>query len=306
MGMSEFYGPADEGEAIATIERAIDLGVEMFDTADIYGPFINEELVGRAVAHRRRDVALATKFGIVRNEDGSLVGANGRPEYVKSSCDASLRRLGTDYIDLYYQHRNDPAVPIEETVGGMSELVDVGKVRHLGLCEVGPDLIRRAHAVHPIAAIQSEYSLWSREPEEEIFEVLRECDIGFVAYCPLGRGFLADNVPAPEELASDDLRSNYSPRFLEENLAANRRIVDGVRNVASRHGVTPAQVALSWIVTRNPNTIAIPGTRRRTHLEDNVGSLSVELSDADIRELDELAPVGTVAGARYPDMDIKL
>jgi aryl-alcohol dehydrogenase-like predicted oxidoreductase len=302
MGMSEFYGEADEGEAVATIRRALDLGVTLLDTADMYGPFTNERLVGRAVAGRRDQVVLATKFGNERREDGSWVGINGRPEYVRAACEASLQRLGVDVIDLYYQHRVDRSVPIEETVGAMAELVQEGKVRFLGLSEARPETIRRAHAVHPISALQTEYSLWSREPEAEILPTVRELGIGFVAYSPLGRGFLTGRFKSEDAVQGAlDYRSKH-PRFQGENLRRNLAIVEAVEAVAAEKGVSAAQVALAWVLHRGDDIVPIPGTKRRTYLEDNVAAAAVELSGDELARLDAAAPAGATAGARYADM----
>jgi aryl-alcohol dehydrogenase-like predicted oxidoreductase len=302
MGMSEFYGEADEGEAVATIRRALDLGVTLLDTADMYGPFTNERLVGRAVAGRRDQVVLATKFGNERREDGSWVGINGRPEYVRAACVASLQRLGVDVIDLYYQHRVDRSVPIEETVGAMAELVQEGKVRFLGLSEARPETIRRAHAVHPISALQTEYSLWSREPEAEILPTVRELGIGFVAYSPLGRGFLTGRFKSEDAVQGAlDYRSKH-PRFQGENLRRNLAIVEAVEAVAAEKGVSAAQVALAWVLHRGDDIVPIPGTKRRTYLEDNVAAAAVELSGDELARLDAAAPAGATAGARYADM----
>ncbi len=301
MGMSEFYGTVDTDEALATIERALDLGVTHLDTADMYGPFTNERLVGRAIAGRRADVVVATKFGNERRADGSFVGVNGRPEYVRAACDASLDRLGVEHIDLYYQHRVDPAVPIEETAGAMSELVADGKVRYLGLSEAAPATIRRAHAVHPVSALQTEYSLWSREPEDEILPTVRELGIGFVAYSPLGRGFLTGQITSPEDLDPDDWRRR-SPRFEGDNFDRNLELVGAVRELASAKDVSPAQLALAWVLARGDDVVAIPGTKRRAYLEENLGAVDVELTAADLAHLDEVAPAGAAAGDRYPDM----
>jgi aryl-alcohol dehydrogenase-like predicted oxidoreductase len=301
MGMSEFYGTPDEGEAIATIHRAIELGVTFLDTADMYGPFTNERLVGRAIADRRDQVVLATKFGNERNEDGSWIGINGRPEYVHKACDASLERLGTDYIDLYYQHRVDLDTPIEETVGAMKELVEAGKVRHLGLSEAGANTIRRAHAVHPISALQSEYSLWTRDPEDVILPTVRELNIGFVAYSPLGRGFLTGQITSIEDLDESDFRRR-GPRFQGENFQKNLDLVEKVEEVANEKGVTPSQLALAWVLAQGEDIVPIPGTKHVRHLEENVGALEVELTEDDLRRIEEAFPKGATAGDRYPDM----
>jgi len=298
MGMSEFYGRGDDAESVATIHRALDLGVNFLDTADMYGPFRNEELVGRAIRDRRDRVVLATKFGNQRGEDGSFLGVNGRPDYVRRACEASLRRLGVAAIDLYYQHRVDPAVPIEETVGEMARLVSEGKVRYLGLSEAGPATLRRAHAVHPISALQTEYSLWSRDVEEEILPTVRSLGIGFVAYSPLGRGFLTGRFRGPEDLPEGDYRRN-SPRFQGDNFAANLRLADGVRAMAREKGLEPSQLALAWVLARGPDVVPIPGTKRLRYLEENVRAAAVALSAADVARLDTLVPRGAAAGERY-------
>jgi aryl-alcohol dehydrogenase-like predicted oxidoreductase len=301
MGMSEFYGRADEGEAIRTIHRALELGITFLDTADMYGPFTNEKLVGRAIADRRDQVVLATKFGNVRGENGERLGIDGSPEYVRRACDASLQRLGTDHIDLYYQHRVDQSVPIEETVGAMAELVQQGKVRHLGLSEAAPATIRRAHAVHPITALQTEYSLWTRDPEEEILPTVRELGIGFVPYSPLGRGFLTGRFQRTDDLAEDDFRRGH-PRFQGANLERNVELVERVRAIAAGKGVTAGQLALAWVLAQGEDVAPIPGTKRVRYLEENAGALDVELGEDDLRALDEAAPRGAAAGDRYADM----
>jgi aryl-alcohol dehydrogenase-like predicted oxidoreductase len=301
MGMSEFYGRADEGEAIQTIHRALELGVSFLDTADMYGPFTNEKLVGRAIAGRRDQVVLATKFGNVRGENGERLGIDGSPEYVRKACDASLQRLGVEHIDLYYQHRVDQTVPIEETVGAMAELVEQGKVRHLGLSEAAPATIRRAHAVHPISALQTEYSLWSRDPEEEILPTVRELGIGFVPYSPLGRGFLTGRFARTDDLADDDFRRSH-PRFQGENLERNLQLVERVRAIAEEKGVAPGQLALAWVLAQGDDVVPIPGTKRVQYLEQNAGAADVELTEDDLRRLDEAAPRGAAAGERYADM----
>ncbi len=299
MGMSEFYKGADEEESIATIHRALDLGVTLLDTADMYGPFKNEELVGRAIQGRREKVVLATKFGNQRGADGSFLGVNGKPDYVRSACDASLKRLRVDRIDLYYQHRVDPTVPIEDTVGAMAELVRAGKVRWLGLSEAAPATIRRAQKVHPISALQTEYSLWSRDPEDEILPTVRELGIGFVAYSPLGRGFLTGRFRRFEDLPADDYRRN-SPRFQGANFAKNLRLVDEIRKIAAERKVGPAQLALAWVLARGEDLVAIPGTTTRAHLEENLAAASIRLSKEDLARIDAVAPKGAAAGERYP------
>jgi aryl-alcohol dehydrogenase-like predicted oxidoreductase len=299
MGMSEFYGSAGEQEAIATLHRAIELGATFLDTADMYGPFKNEELVGRALAGRRDRVVLATKFGNVRGPDGAFLGISGKPDYVRQACDASLRRLGVDRIDLYYQHRVDPTVPIEETVGAMAELVRAGKVRFLGLSEAAPATIRRAHAVHPISALQTEYSLWSRDPEDELLPTLRELGIGFVPYSPLGRGFLTGRFKSVEDLPANDFRRT-SPRFQGENFAKNLRLVDQIREMAAARGLKAGQLALAWVLAQGEDVAPIPGTTTRAHLEENVAATRIALSKEDLARIDAIAPKGVAAGDRYP------
>jgi aryl-alcohol dehydrogenase-like predicted oxidoreductase len=301
MGMSEFYGTTDEDESIATIQRAIDLGVTFLDTADMYGPFTNEKLVGKAIAGRREEVQLATKFGNVRGEDGSFQGVRGDAAYVRECCDASLRRLGVDHIDLYYQHRVDPETPIEETVGAMKELVEAGKVRYLGLSEAGVETIRKAHAVHPISALQSEYSLFTRDVEDEILPALRELGIGFVPYSPLGRGFLTGRFKSIEDMPEEDTRSARFPRFAEENFMKNVELADRVREVADDKGVTPGQLALAWLLAQGEDIVPIPGTKRRKYLEENAGASGVELTGEDLRRIEEAMPRGSAAGERYTE-----
>jgi aryl-alcohol dehydrogenase-like predicted oxidoreductase len=299
MGMSQSYGPADEQESVATIHRALDLGVTFLDTADMYGPFTNERL-GRAIAGQRNEVVLATKFGNERREDGSFVGINGRPDYVHRACDASLQRLGVDHIDLYYQHRVDRTVPVEETWGAMRELVQAGKVLYLGISEAAPATIRRANAVHPVSALQTEYSLFTRDPEGEVLATVRELGIGFVAYSPLGRGFLSGRLSSssPDEFADDDFRRDH-PRFEGENLASNLALVERMRRLADGKGATLAQLAIAWLLTQGDDVVPIPGTKRRRYLEENVAALELKLSPEDLAAIDEVAPPGAVAGDRY-------
>jgi aryl-alcohol dehydrogenase-like predicted oxidoreductase len=301
MGMSEFYGDADENEATRVIHRALELGVNFLDTADMYGPFKNEKLVGRVIADRRDQVVLATKFGHVRGENGERLGLRGDAEYVRQACDASLKRLGTDYIDLYYQHRVDKEVEIEETVGAMKELVEAGKVRHLGLSEASPETIRRAHAVHPITALQTEYSLWTRDPEERILPTVRELGIGFVAYSPLGRGFLSGRFRSPDDFEEGDFRKHH-PRFQGENFQKNLELVERVKAIADEKGVTPGQLALAWVLAQGGDIVPIPGTTKVANLEENVAAAEIELSADDLSRLDEVAPKGAAAGERYADM----
>jgi aryl-alcohol dehydrogenase-like predicted oxidoreductase len=300
MGMSEFYGPADERESIATIHRALELGVTFLDTADMYGPFTNEELVGRAIRDRRDEVVLATKFGNQRGADGAWIGINGRPEYVRQACDGSLSRLGVSHIDLYYQHRVDPAVPIEDTVGAMADLVRAGKVRFLGLSEAAPATIRRAHRVHPIAALQTEYSLWTRDPEDGILATVRELGIGFVAYSPLGRGFLSGRFRRPEDLSETDWRRS-NPRFAGDNFTRNQALVERVEEIARRKGVTASQIALAWLLAQGQDIVPIPGTRHRKYLEENARATTIALALEERGELDEAFPKGVAAGERYPE-----
>jgi aryl-alcohol dehydrogenase-like predicted oxidoreductase len=305
MGMSDFYGPRDEAESVATLHRALEIGVTFLDTADMYGPFKNEELLGRALRGKRDRVVLATKFGNQRAPDGAFVGVNGRPEYVRSACEASLRRLGVDTIDLYYQHRVDPKVPIEDTVGAMADLARQGKVRYLGLSEAGPATIRRAHAVHPISALQTEYSLWTRDPEEEILPAVRELGIGFVAYSPLGRGFLTGRFASAEDLDPTDWRRS-NPRFQGANFDRNLELVARVKELAARKGVTAGQLALAWVLSRGTDVVPIPGTRHRRYLEENAGAAAVALGPADLARIDEVAPRGAAAGTRYPEPGMRM
>jgi len=304
MGMSEFYGEGDETESVATIHRALDLGCTFLDTADMYGPFKNEELVGRAIRGRRDEVTIATKFGIVRGDDPGSRSINGRPEYVRQAAEASLRRLGVDTIDLYYQHRVDPSVPIEETVGAMARLVEEGKVRYLGLSEAGAETIHRAHREHPVSALQSEYSLWSRDIEDEVIPAIRELGIGLVAYSPLGRGFLTGRFTSPDDFEADDFR-RHSPRFQGENFAKNLELVGHVEELAKRKGCTASQLALAWVLARGEDVVPIPGTKRRKYLEENLAAAEVELTAEDLERIEEIAPVGAAAGTRYPEAAMK-
>jgi aryl-alcohol dehydrogenase-like predicted oxidoreductase len=305
MGMSEFYGTGDEEESTATIHRAIELGITFLDTADMYGPFTNEKLVGNAIAGRRDEVVLATKFGNVRGEDGSFRGVSGTPDYVREACDASLSRLGVDHIDLYYQHRVDPETPIEETVGAMKELVEAGKVRFLGLSEAGAGTIRKAHAVHPISALQSEYSLFTRDVEDEILPTVRDLGIGFVPYSPLGRGFLTGRWKSIEDMPENDTRSARFPRFAEENFQKNLELADRVREVADRKGITPGQLALAWLLAQGGDIVPIPGTKRREYLEENAGAAGVTLTGDDFASIEEAMPRGSAAGERYGEEQMR-
>jgi aryl-alcohol dehydrogenase-like predicted oxidoreductase len=301
MGMSEFYGTPDEDESIATIRRAIELDVTFLDTADMYGPFTNERLVGKAITGMRDQVTLATKFGNERAEDGTRLGVNGRPEYVRKACDASLERLGVEHIDLYYQHRVDPDTPVEETWGAMKELVEAGKVRCLGISEAAPETIRRAHEVHPVTALQTEYSLWSRDVEDEVLPTVRELGIGFVAYSPLGRGFLTGQIQRFEDLPEGDFRRS-SPRFQGENFQKNLELVDRVKEIANEKGVAASQLALAWLLHQGEDIVPIPGTKRRKYLEENVAASEIKLTDEDLRRIEEAAPKGAASGERYADM----
>ena len=301
MGMSEFYGDTNDDESLAVISHALGAGCTFLDTADIYGPFTNEVLVGHAIAGRRQHVVVATKFGNERNPDGSRVGINGKPEYVRSACDASLRRLGVDHIDLYYQHRVDKTVPIEDTVGAMKELVEAGKVSYLGLSEASPSTIRRAHAVHPITALQTEYSLWSRDAEDEVLPTVRELGIGFVAYSPLGRGFLTGEITSVDDLAPDDFR-RHVPRFQGENFQRNLNLVQEVRELAAAKGCTPGQLAIAWLLAQGHDIVPIPGTKRMRYLEENLAAVDVQLTDDDLMSIEEVAPRGVTVGERYGDM----
>ena len=305
MGMSEFYGSTDDQESIATIHRALEIGVDFFDTADMYGPFKNERLVGQALRDRRDQAIIATKFGNMRGEDGSFLGVSGRPEYVRKACDESLQRLGVDHIDLYYQHRVDPDVPIEETVGAMAELVNAGKVRYLGLSEAAPETITRAYAVHPITALQTEYSLWTRDVEQnEVLATTRALGIGFVAYSPLGRGFLTGRFKSFDDLPQDDYRRT-SPRFQGENFQKNLDLVEKVNQMAQRKAVEPSQLALAWVLAQGEDIVAIPGTKRRKYLEENAAAADVELTEEELQQIDDAFPLEAAAGTRYPERGMK-
>ncbi|MGF1675255.1 MAG: aldo/keto reductase [Rivularia sp. (in: cyanobacteria)] len=299
MGMSEFYGSTDEQEAIATIHHAIDLGINFLDTADMYGPFTNEQLVGKAICDRRDQVIVATKFGNVRTSDGQFLGVSGKPDYVRSACDASLQRLRLDTIDLYYQHRVDPTIPIEETIGAMAELVKQGKVRYLGMSEAAPATIRRAQSVHPISALQTEYSLWSRDPEDEILPTVRELGIGFVAYSPLGRGFLSGAITKPEDLDPNDFRLSQFPRFQGENFDKNLQLVGQVKAIAAEKSVTPSQLALAWLLAQGKDIVPIPGTKRRKYLGENAAGADITLTPEDLQHIEVVAPKGIAVGERY-------
>jgi len=306
MGMSEFYGATDEQESIATIHRALDLGLTLLDTADVYGPYLNEELVGRAIRDRRDQVVLATKFGIVRDPaQPSARGVNGQPEYVRASCEASLQRLGIETIDLYYQHRVDPKTPIEDTVGAMAGLVQEGKVRFIGLSEASPETLRRACAIHPVSALQTEYSLWSRDPEDQILPTCRQLGVGFVAYSPLGRGFLAGQIKRFEDLAPDDYRRS-SPRFQGENFNRNLALVRRIEEMANGKGCTASQLALAWVLSQGQDIVPIPGTKRRKYLEENIAAMELRLSKSDRAQIEEAAPKGAVVGLRYPEAMMQL
>lgn len=304
MGMSEFYGSSEEKENIATIHRALELGINFLDTSDMYGPHKNEELVGKAIKGRRDKVIVATKFGIQRTSDPMVRSVNGRPEYVRSSCEGSLKRLGIDHIDLYYQHRVDPYVPIEDTIGAMSKLVKAGKVLYLGMSEASAQTIRRANKVHPISALQSEYSLWTRDPEDEILQTVRELGIGFVPYSPLGRGFLTGKIKSVEDLAENDFR-RHSPRFMKENFHKNLELLNKVEEIAERKGCTPGQLALAWVLAQGDDLVPIPGTKHIKYLEENIGAVEIKLTLEELKEIDDVFPKGAASGARYPEAAMK-
>ena len=304
MGMSEFYGTVPEEDSIKTIHRAFDLGIDFFDTADMYGPHKNEILVGKALKGIRDKVKIATKFGVVRSDDPMVRGINGKPEYVKAACEASLKRLGLDYIDLYYQHRVDPTTPIEETVGAMAELVKEGKVKYIGLSEAGPNTIRRANSIHPITALQTEYSLWTRDPEDEILSVTRELGIGFVAYSPLGRGFLTGQIKSPSDFSADDYRQ-YTPRFQGENFNKNLQLVDKIKELAEKRGVLAGQLALAWVLSQRNDIVPIPGTTKIKHIEENISAVEIKLTEEELKQIDEIMPKGIANGLRYPESMMK-
>jgi len=305
MGMSEFYGNQNDEESIKTIHRAVDLGITFFDTSDMYGPYKNEELLNKAFKGSRDKVVIATKFGIVRTGDPNVRAINGKPEYVKSACDGSLKRLGVNYIDLYYQHRIDTSIPIEDTIGAMSDLVKEGKVRYIGLSEAGPNTIKRAHKVHPLSALQTEYSLWSRDPEDEIFPVVKELGIGFVAYSPLGRGFLTGRFKSADDFEENDYRK-YSPRFQGDNFKKNLKLVDTINEIAKAKGVTPGQLALAWVLAQNKFIVPIPGTTKGKHLDENVAALEIKITEEELSSINKLLPKGIAAGARYPETMMSL